>query len=283
MLKLTFRFLYLTAFILVVLGLSGAAFSQTNRKGIPPKTAKPKPTPTPMPQQTDIPPTPPVKRNERPSTGDIQSRERQGIELNAEQESEPSGNTPYRYEFTRPEFNVDKIIIEHDETGQGRIFFRKKDLDDMLSDPIQLSPETVAKLNEAFDALNFLNSKEDYQYEKDYSHLGNISITLRKNGRERTAKYNWTENTHAKFLMDEYRRVANQFLWIFDVNLARENQPLETPKLLDTLDSYIARNEVADPRQMVPFLTALSNDERVPLIGRNHAQKLIKKIEKQKK
>ena len=34
---------------------------------------------------------------------------------------------------------------------------------------------------------------------------------------------------------------------------------------------------------MLPFLQALSNDERVPLIGRNRAGKLVKQIEKQKK
>jgi hypothetical protein len=83
--------------------------------------------------------------------------------------------------------------------------------------------------------------------------------------------------------MDEYRRVANQYVWMFDFNLARENQPLETPKLVESLDGLIKRNEIADPQQMLPFLTALSNDERVPLIGRNRAGKLVKQIEKQKK
>ena len=34
---------------------------------------------------------------------------------------------------------------------------------------------------------------------------------------------------------------------------------------------------------MIPFLTTLSNDERVPLIARNHASKIVKKIEKKKK
>ena len=34
---------------------------------------------------------------------------------------------------------------------------------------------------------------------------------------------------------------------------------------------------------MLPFLVAISNDERVPLIGRNRAGKIVKQIEKQKK
>lgn len=83
--------------------------------------------------------------------------------------------------------------------------------------------------------------------------------------------------------MDEYRRLANQIVWTFDFNLARSNQPLETPKLVDSLDSLLKRNEISDPQQMLPFLTAISNDERVPLIGRNRAVKLVKQIEKQKR
>jgi hypothetical protein len=31
---------------------------------------------------------------------------------------------------------------------------------------------------------------------------------------------------------------------------------------------------------MIPFLKELSDDERIPLISRNHAAKLIKQIEK---
>ena len=113
--------------------------------------------------------------------------------------------------------------------------------------------------------------------------MGNIAITLKDKGRERTAKYNWTSNKDAKTLMDEYRKVANQAVWMFDINLARENQPLETPKLVEAFDSLLKRNEIADPKQMLPFLVALSNDERIPLIGRNHAGKIVKQIEKQKK
>lgn len=84
-------------------------------------------------------------------------------------------------------------------------------------------------------------------------------------------------------MADEYRRIANQFVWVFDISVSRENQPLEAPKLLNSLDSMIKRNEISDAKQMVPFLEGLSNDERIPLIARNHAGKLIKQIEKEKK
>jgi len=83
-------------------------------------------------------------------------------------------------------------------------------------------------------------------------------------------------------LMAEYRRVTNQFIWIFDITLSRDNQPLEAPKLMDSLDSMIRRNEISDPHQLDPFLRELSNDERIPLIARNHAVRLVKQFEKEK-
>jgi uncharacterized protein (UPF0147 family) len=80
--------------------------------------------------------------------------------------------------------------------------------------------------------------------------------------------------------MDEYRRIGQQFVWIFDIGVARENQPLEAPRLMDALDSLIKRNEISDAAQMIPLLKELSNDERIPLIARNHATRIIKEIEK---
>ena len=109
-----------------------------------------------------------------------------------------------------------------------------------------------------------------------------MTFTVRKDGRERTAKFNYTVNKDAKTLADEYRKIGQQFVWIFDIKLARENYPLETPALMDSLDSLVKRNELSDGQQMIPFLQELSNDERLPLIARNHATRIIKTVEKKK-
>ncbi len=83
-------------------------------------------------------------------------------------------------------------------------------------------------------------------------------------------------------MADEYRKISQQFVWIFDINVARENQPLESPNLMNALDGLIRRNEVSDPEQMIPMLKELGNDERIPLLARNHATKIIKQIERKK-
>lgn len=185
------------------------------------------------------------------------------------------------YEFSQPEFTINSMTIQHDDNGKGTISFSKNASDETITDPVRLSETTLVRISAALAELDFVNSTENYQYEKDYSHLGNIKFTLKSGEKSRTVTYNWTENKSAKILMDEYRRIGHQYVWMFDVNVARENQPLEAPKLLDTLDGYIRRGEVSDPEQMVPFLKGLSDDERIPLIARNHATKLVKQIEKQ--
>lgn len=254
------------SFLMLIFVFAGVADAQAKRNSSQP--AKPAPAATPAPTPAE------PKKNERPATN--------GTPANS-QTKRAAKEPLYRYEFTQPEFNVSHIVIEHDDAGRGTISFEKRSYGEMLTEPIELSPATLEKLKAAFAAMNFLDSTENYQFERDYSHMGNVAITVKNAGRERTAKYNWTSNADAKTLMDEYRRVANQFVWMFDFNLARENQPLETPKLVETFDALLKRNEIADPLQMLPFLQAVSNDERVPLIGRNHAGKIVKQIEKQKK
>ena len=98
--------------------------------------------------------------------------------------------------------------------------------------------------------------------------------------RKRTAEFNWSTNSDAWNLAQEYRRIADQAIFIFDITVARENQPLNTPGLLNQLESLYARNALSDPKQLVPLLKELRTDEHIPLIARNHADRLLKKIEK---
>lgn len=230
------------------------------------KTAAPAPAP--------VVAEPVAKRNARPadelttaSSGTSQSK------------PDPS----YRYEFTQPDFINNRITIDHDDSGKGTIAFTRRGSTQAITDPLQLSANTLSRLKAAYTALNFHDSTENYQYEKDFSHLGVIKISLTKAGRERATTFNYTTNKNARVLMDEYRKISNQWIWIFDMTVARENQPLDGPTQMETLDAYMKRGEVSDPEQMLPLLHELTDDERLPLIARNHATRLIKQIEKVKK
>ncbi len=268
--------------VVVMCSLSAIVSAQARRSKNPrtPKKAAPETSvPVTKPSPTPTPPSVPLggsgsKRNERPASASA-----------AGQNGTPGGAaakiTPvYFYQFERPGFQYTRILIEHDDAGRGQISFLKHDFEDLMTDPIELSPVTVSTIKDTLAAMNFLDSAESYQYAKDYGHLGNITYTVRRDGRERTAKFNWTDHKHARMLMDEYRRITNEYTWRFEIMLARENQPLQTPGLMDTIDRYVGRGEISDPQHLIPFLKQLSTDERLPLMARNRAEKIIKQIEK---
>ena len=288
--KITSTFVY--SFLILALVLSVGAQTKTSKtkKAVsktPPKTTgKSEILPVAEPSKTS------TKKNERPEAQNQETTEGNHLEANGtngetlKPNSRPASeknSSVYFYEFSQPNFLVSKVIIEHDEKGKGKISFLKKNFEETVSDPLQLSTTTLEKVRSVWQTLNFLDSREDYQsIERDYAHLGNMKFTIKKEGRERTAKFNWTENVTAKILADEYRKISQQFVWIFDINVARENQPLESPNLMNALDGLIRRNEVSDPEQMIPMLKELGNDERIPLLARNHATKIIKQIERKK-
>jgi hypothetical protein len=280
------------AIIFLLLGLSVSVFSQTKSRKTAKKTAKPTPvvkkTP-PKPETVEIiEPNAPQKKNSRDESTQTVTETKTPQKKNQTErpsvnpvKTEPKYN--YYYEFTQKEFLVRHIVIEHDDSGKGKISFEKKDFDEAITDPLQLSPASLEKIKALFQTLNFVDSTENYQdAERDYAHLGTMKIRRKADGKERTATFNWTQNKDARALAEEYRKIAQQYVWQFDMSVARENQPLEAPGLMDALDSYLKRNEISDPPQMLPLLKELSNDERIPLMARNHAAKIIKQIEKPK-
>jgi hypothetical protein len=103
---------------------------------------------------------------------------------------------------------------------------------------------------------------------------------MERGERKRVAEFNWTNDKSAETLVNEYRKAADQAIWVIDIAIARENQPLNAPKLMEAMESMLKRNAVSDPRQLLKLLQDISTDEHVPLIARNHALRLIKLIQK---
>jgi hypothetical protein len=285
MLRNSIKFLSLT---ILILSFSSAAEAQTKSKKTTRKNSKPQTVAAKPASVENDDSNQPQKKNSRDESVSVKDEPQTSPKKNQKENSsadvKPKAEPfDYFYEFTNKEFTVNQIVVEHDENGKGKITFSKKSYDEPVSDPVQLSAATMEKIKALFAALNFLDSTAEYQSSKyDYKHLGTAKIRFRQNGKERAVEFNWTENKDAKALADEYRKIGNQYVWQFDMTVARENQPLEAPGLMELLDSYLKRAEISDPPQMIPLLKDLSNDERIPLIARNRAAKIIKQIEKQK-
>jgi hypothetical protein len=215
------------------------------------------------------------KRNGRPDPQPSPS-----LEVSKETPKQAVTAVKYRYEFNQPDFVISHVVLEHDATGHGNVTFVQR-TETPIEEPIQISSAALARILGFWRELRFLDSNENYQSSKNFAHLGVYKVGMDDGQRRRTVEYNWTDNKAAWALVNEYRRAADQAIWVFDMKLAREMQPLNAPSLLAELESRLTRNDLSDAQQLVPLLTELKTDEHIPLIARNHADRILKKIEKQ--
>jgi hypothetical protein len=243
------------------------------------RKATPRPAPTPVQAQ-------PKKVSQRPEDESKPSDASQSsvkptpTPSKASEKVDPNA-ARYTYEFSQPDFFVYFVHIEHDDKGKGTIRFERRSDTEQITDPLEIAPAALERIRAHFDALRFLDSADNYQGEKTYPSQGKTKLTLKQGGRERTTEFNYSRNQDAQGIAEEYRRVSEQALFVFDVNVALENQPLETPKLINRLESLIERNYLSDTQQLIPLIRELSEDERVPLVGRNQAARILKKLDKQ--
>lgn len=233
------------------------------------------------------------KENTRESQADPTSPVKQDTPANVNEGPSGTGKAPspasvtklqtksvqYSYEFTQAAFILNHILIEHDWNGAGKITFERRNSDPIV-DPVNLSAATIERVRTLWDTLHFLDSDLGYQTAKQFPQLGTIRLHMKQDTRDRVAEFNWTSDRDAFALVAEYRRIANQAIFIFDITVARDNQPLDAPKLMDQFDGYLKRGEIADAQQLVPLFRDLSTDERIPLMARNSAARILKKIEK---
>ncbi|MEP6719168.1 MAG: hypothetical protein ABJB21_08490 [bacterium] len=214
-----------------------------------------------------------VKQNSRPAQP-VLSSDAAATKLS---EAKPA---KFSYEFTQPQFNIRHIVIEHDQRGRGWVTFEHLNEETPIKEPLELSTASAERILSLWQSLRFLDSDENYQSARQYPHLGTMQLKMEQDSHKRTAEFNWTNNKDAAALVNEYRRVADQALWVFDFSTSRENQPLNSPKLMDQLENMLKRNSLSDPQQLIPLLKEITTDEHLPLMTRNHAMRLLKQIEK---
>ncbi|MGB8508746.1 MAG: hypothetical protein WCD76_10095 [Pyrinomonadaceae bacterium] len=191
-------------------------------------------------------------------------------------------NAPgYSYEFRQPDFVVSHIQISHDAAGRGSITFERKGDTEAITEPFEFSATALARVNALWTTLNFLEGETNFEtWTKRLADVGTTRLVVRRGGVEHSTEFKYSGNRAAFLLADEYRRASDQAIFVFEIGVARESQPLDTPKLLNRLDILITRKALSDAEQLVPLLRDLSTDERLPLIARNQVGRILKKIAK---
>lgn len=199
--------------------------------------------------------------------------------------AENGAETRFHYLFENDKFTTPWIEIEFGADGKGEFRFRKKE-DGQLREPIlnqlNVSSSLIVQINALLAEANFLDSNENYQHKKDFSHLGTITIEIAREGKHRKVTFNYTENVAMNKLANLFRNLATQETRVFELEAVRQNDPISTPAQLRYLDSELKSKNIADPERFVTLLQDLKTDESVPLIARNHAERLLKEIRKNK-
>ena len=187
----------------------------------------------------------------------------------------------YRYLFENERFTIPLQEVEFDGNGRGQYRFKRKG-DDEIVLKFEVSSSVLSQVQGLFDELNFLASNEDYQHKKDFSHLGTMTITLARDGKERSVSFNYTDNQSMNRLRAVFSNIATQEARIFEIETVRSTDPISTPAQMRLLENELRSKYIADPQRFVPVLQEIKMDESVPLIARNHAERLLQLIKKGK-
>jgi hypothetical protein len=187
----------------------------------------------------------------------------------------------YRYLFENERFTTPLQEVEFDSEGHGQFRFKRKNGEEIVN-KLEVSAPVLSQVQSLFEEMNFLSSNEEYQHKKDFSHLGKMTVSHANNGKERTVSFNYTDNQSMTNLTQIFRNIATQETRIFEIETVRSTDPISTPAQLRYLENELRSKNIADPRRFIPILEEIKMDESVPLIARNHAQRLLKSIEKGK-
>jgi hypothetical protein len=192
-----------------------------------------------------------------------------------------SASVRYHYLFENERFTTPLQEVEFDGSGRGKFRFIRKGGEEIVN-KLQVSATLLSQIQTIFDSLNFIEGEEEYQHKKDFSHLGKMTITLARGGKERSTSFNYTDNQAMSRLVEIFRNIAIQETRVFEIETVRSTDPISTPAQMRLLENELRSNHIADPQSMVPLLQEIKTDESVPLIARNHAERLLQMIKKKK-
>jgi hypothetical protein len=190
--------------------------------------------------------------------------------------------TSFKYKFENARFYISMIEIDLSAGGAGELRFKRGESDEIIDRKFRLLPATIARINQLYDVTRFIDSSEDYQDKKDFSHLGWVSLSEQQGQRARNTRFNYTTNKEISELAEIFRAIATQEMHLFDIETSERYQPLDLPRLLDTLENDLKLQRVAEPEQLLAMLREISGNDTQPLIARNHATRMIDSIKKGK-
>jgi hypothetical protein len=188
----------------------------------------------------------------------------------------------FAYKFENSRFYIPVIEVDLGPDGTGEVRFKRGESDEVIDLKLRVAPQTMARIRQLVASTDFIASEEDYQSKKDFSHMGWMTLAARLGGRERTARFNYTHNIEIKELSEIFHGLATQEIHLFDIENARQYQPLDLPKQIEVLENSLRLGRLTEPERVLGTLEDVAGDNTLLLIARNHAGRIIKEIKKGK-
>ena len=91
----------------------------------------------------------------------------------------------FSYKFENTRFYVPLMEIDLAPDGIGELRFKRGTTDEIIDLKLKMLPETMSRIRGLYDGISFLDSTEEYQGKKDFSHLGWMTIRASDGRRER--------------------------------------------------------------------------------------------------
>lgn len=201
--------------------------------------------------------------------------------VSSDKKTDTSADTKFHYLFENEKFTTPRIELEFGADGKGEFRFKKKESEE-IANKLEVTTMVLGQISALLAELNYLESSENYQHKKDFSHLGTVTIEIHQSGKHRKVQFNYTDNPAMSKLVNIFRNIATQETRVFEIETIRQSDPISTPAQLRYLDSELRSKNIADPERFVVLLQDIKLDDGVPLIARNHAERLLKEIRKPK-
>jgi hypothetical protein len=193
-----------------------------------------------------------------------------------------AANWTFSYKFENKRFYIPMMDLAIGGDGAGTLHFQRGESDEVLDQKFQLQPATMAHIRQLFETVRFFDSDTDYQSSKDFSHLGWMTIEAKQGDRDRKVRFNYTQNQQMSELAEIFRGIATEEIHLFDIDTSEQFQPLELPRLLETIENDLKLQRITEPECLLPKLQEIAGNPTQPLIARNRATQMVNDIKKGK-
>jgi hypothetical protein len=188
----------------------------------------------------------------------------------------------YSYTFENEKFDPKFVEIKLIADGKAVLRYQKRDEPEVEQMDFTVTSQTLNRLKNLFDSVNFLNSQESYQANRDLANLGRITLQLEQGERHRRTSFNFTNNQMVMQIVTLFRGLETQQRRVTELTNARQFAPLDLPRLLKAVEEDLKRGRIAEPTQLSTLIDEIAKDDTLPLIARNLAQKILKNLAKEK-